>query len=366
MAGESEAPEVCHNRPPRGRKRRERMLDFISPARGFVSPTTLAFPRLLDAPGETRRALFESSNVLSRLLACVASAESRNLDFWGWLCGELGIARQDDWPLAPIWAESDGLPTAGEYWLVASPVTLEVGRDDVRLAEVDPTADAVESALLLATLNNHFDTDGLTFVRAESGRWFAHRRERARIVTTPPDAARGRSLRPFLPQGPEAGKWRRWQNEIQMLLHEHTVNGARLARGAAAINSVWLWAGGTLPVEGTAPALTFFTKRADCAAIARHAGASVQPLQDVGARTGEKRLVLLDEEGFAAPAPNSLAGRWAAAMPADTDLVLGGSVRTVVLHARRPSLAQRLSARLRSPDVGNLLLKHGVLEAHEV
>jgi hypothetical protein len=154
-----------------------------------------------------------------------------------------------------------------------------------------------------------------------------------------------------------------------MLLHEHAVNGVRLARGAAPINSVWLWAGGTLPLKDTAPELTLFTEHADFAAIARHAGASVQTLQDMsGAQASGKRVVLIDEEAnaFAARAPNSLAGRWAAATPAGTDLVLGGSVRTLVLHGRRPSLGQRLSARLRSPDVGALLLKHGVLEADEV
>jgi hypothetical protein len=42
-----------------------------------------------------------------------------------------------------------------------------------------------------------------------------------------------------------AKKWRRLQNELQMILHDHPVNEARLERGELSINSVWLYGCGS-------------------------------------------------------------------------------------------------------------------------
>jgi hypothetical protein len=67
-----------------------------------------------------------------------------------------------------------------------------------------------------------------------------------RIRTTPTEAARGRSVDELLPRGPDALLVQRWVNEIQMLLHEHPINSAREARGALAVNSLWLWGAGQL------------------------------------------------------------------------------------------------------------------------
>ena len=49
-----------------------------------------------------------------------------------------------------------------------------------------------------------------------------------------------------LPQGADALLVHGWVNEIQMLLHEHPINAAREARGALAVNSLWLWGAGQL------------------------------------------------------------------------------------------------------------------------
>ena len=50
----------------------------------------------------------------------------------------------------------------------------------------------------------------------------------------------------LLPQGADALLVHGWVNEIQMLLHEHPINAAREARGALAVNSLWLWGAGRL------------------------------------------------------------------------------------------------------------------------
>jgi hypothetical protein len=47
----------------------------------------------------------------------------------------------------------------------------------------------------------------------------------------------------WLPEGEHARAFRKLQNEVQMLWHEHPINEARQARGLQPVNSCWLWGG---------------------------------------------------------------------------------------------------------------------------
>ena len=145
---------------------------------------------------------------------------------------DFGVERRGDWPLAALRLRALGLDPGRDWWLAADPVTLVAGRDDVRLA--GPVVD------LAAT-----EADG-----ADRRAQRALRRRRPRASSPRPpapgssaarDATRSRRdrwrcaigapLRALLPEGPASRTWRRWGNEIEMLLHEHPVNRAREARG---------------------------------------------------------------------------------------------------------------------------------------
>ena len=54
----------------------------------------------------------------------------------------------------------------------------------------------------------------------------------------------GANIRPWLTDGSLPGPLRRLQSEMQMLLYQHPVNDARLARGQLPINSFWLHGAG--------------------------------------------------------------------------------------------------------------------------
>jgi hypothetical protein len=47
-----------------------------------------------------------------------------------------------------------------------------------------------------------------------------------------------------LPSGPAAGPLRRLGAELEMWLHDHPVNRARVARGLLPVSALWLWGGG--------------------------------------------------------------------------------------------------------------------------
>jgi hypothetical protein len=100
---------------------------------------------------------------------------------------------------------------------------------------------------MLASLNQHFNQDGLSFFLGHSGAWYLKSAQAPQITTTLPSVVIGKNIHDFLPQGVASSRWLAVLNEVQMLLHEHPANDAREATGEAAVNSVWLSGGGVMP-----------------------------------------------------------------------------------------------------------------------
>jgi hypothetical protein len=159
----------------------------------------------------------------------------------------------DATPVAPVALLGAGADPAGDYVLCADPVHLVVDRDTVVLAHTIDDVSEDDAAMLVKMLDRHFAGDDLRFEAVRPDAWFARRLHAPDIVTTPVDAARGRRLLASLPRGAEGGTWQRWQNEIEMLLHEHPVNSAREARGEATVSGAWFWGGGRLAGVGAMP-----------------------------------------------------------------------------------------------------------------
>lgn len=233
---------------------------------------TLVLPNLLDAPP----AALDAADVpaLARLLSTAAPPVIEPDGPLAIACAGIGIAKQNDWPVAPWLARSAGIDPGSRYCLCAEPVTLVVGRDEVRLAGAVRDLDAEESTALLSSLRAHFAPDGLDFVERGAGRWWVLLGEPQRLETSPPDAALRKPLVEHLPRGADAPRWRRWQSEMQMLLFEHPVNHAREASGRSPVNYIWMWGGGTLrTAKRAAPVAAVFTQAALLGDLARAVGA---------------------------------------------------------------------------------------------
>lgn len=183
------------------------------------------------------------------------------------LCEALGIARQQDWPLAPVTLEADGGVAGEAYWLRADPVHLQVMRDRIVLADSDafeltqPEADA-----LVATIIQHFGTD-LGPAPLHPKRWYLRLEHAPRLTTCARSVAVGCDIDSLLPQGDDAMQFRAYLNELQMLLHDHPVNQTREARGELPVNALWLWGGGCLPASST-PGIPLYAGNADARALA--------------------------------------------------------------------------------------------------
>ena len=282
------------------------------------------------------------------------------------LAERYGVVRDGDWPLAALRLRAFGHDPGSDWWLAADPVTLVAGRDDVRVTGPVTDLTAAEAAALVARLNAHFAADGLRFVAATPRHWFVGSRRPYAISTQPLAAAVDRPLRELLPQGPDRALWRRWQNEIEMLLHDHPVNREResLARGVA--NGLWFGDGGTLPAptrplpgrmtfadDDAVRALALHAGEAHAAAVAslgaaRRAGASATELVAVVAAGADPATV---ERAWAGPAWRALG----AGTLTRVTLLADGGGRTARWDIARPGPLARIRARFSTPSLAALL-----------
>ena len=197
----------------------------------------------------------------------------------GWLCAAFGVGKQQDWPVAPLTLAADGGEPGPDYWLRADPVHLSARREQLVLADSGTFALTVaEAADLTDALNRHFREDGLHFLAATPGRWYLRPGRPLDLRTRPVSEAAGRHVDPFLPAGGDALAWHRTFNEVQMLLFGHPVNTAREARGELAVNSVWVWGGGTYPINARAFYQAVYADDALARALARVAEVAAEPV----------------------------------------------------------------------------------------
>ena len=217
------------------------------------------------------------------------------------VCGALGVARQQDYPIAPITLQSDGGDAGAHYWLRADPVHLRVMRDRIVLASPDELRLTQPDAEALAhSIGEHF---GPAFrpQTLHSARWYLRLDQPPRLHTTPLSLAVGCDIDPLLPQGEDAMQFRTQLNELQMLLFDHPVNQARETRGELPVSSLWLWGGGCLPAIPkpaiSKTAMTLYGNDVEVRALARFCGveAEAMPEHFSAGLFKENSLIVLDQ-----------------------------------------------------------------------
>lgn len=161
-------------------------------------------------------------------------------------------ASELDCPSAPYCRladfQTEDLGTGPEpYVLHADPVHLRPDRDRLVLfAGPDFAPDRAEADALVNLFNQHLGDEGLRLEAPTPERWYLLSEQPPQLVTQPLAAVLGRPIAGHLPQGPEARRWARLLNEVQMLFHHSEVNQRREAAGIPTLNGLWLWGGGRL------------------------------------------------------------------------------------------------------------------------
>jgi len=150
-------------------------------------------------------------------------------------------------PIAPLFSkQKDLIPK-----ICIELVHLHATRDHLVL--LDPRLLNIEESEALALRESVQETI-LHFLGHEgeflSSRWIFPANNFRDLNTHTPSQANGLNIDIWMPKDtltPGLAKhWRKLQNEIQMIWHDHPINEARLHRGELSINSVWIYGHGTV------------------------------------------------------------------------------------------------------------------------
>jgi hypothetical protein len=136
------------------------------------------------------------------------------------------------------------------HWFHVDPVHLQADMDHAILRDthgLDLTQQ--ESEALIEELNAHFHEDGICFFMGDKDSWFLNIADHEKITTTPVSEVISRNVYAFMPQGEDALFWKKFMNEVQMLLHHSAVNQQRVANNKLPVNGAWLWGEGALPAR---------------------------------------------------------------------------------------------------------------------
>lgn len=155
------------------------------------------------------------------------------------------LAQARGWPDPGPWpqaAHDSGLPGA-QAWL--TPCHWQVGMDTVVMHPPESLQLVEdESRQLLQAMQPWLQEDGLQVQWHSTLRWLAHGPLLETVCTASLARVSGANIRPWLTDGSLPPALRRLQSEMQMLLYQHPVNDARLARGQLTVNSFWVHGAG--------------------------------------------------------------------------------------------------------------------------
>lgn len=165
--------------------------------------------------------------------------------------GELGRTPPDTGLAAlRLWGQTGDRPT--RWMAAAEPVYLEPRLDRLCLHAVNTeTVTPAELRALTDHLQSTLGREGVYGFGRVGPCCYVSSTTPFASADIPASALDGLAPNEYLPRGEGADAQRRLQSEIEMALHEHSVNTDRQAAGLAPINSFWLWGGGRAPERVT-------------------------------------------------------------------------------------------------------------------
>jgi len=202
---------------------------------------------------------------LQKLLARLAAQAAEQSDPFSLSAPhERALARALALPLADgmiPWAALQARQALGASgaWGFIAPCHWKIGSQHVVMSGAALTEFSdQDSRTLLGAMQPYFAEDGIILHYHQPARWLAQSELFNGLATASLDRASGHDVSDWLPKDPRAGKIRRLQSEMQMLLYDHPVNESRSERGLRVVNSFWLSGTGLLPADphagaGTAP-----------------------------------------------------------------------------------------------------------------
>lgn len=207
----------------------------------------LVVPGICGPLAETQS--LKSSPVIDRWLATLArsSQQASAKTFESVIAEILDLEIEGDFPSAALTLLADASYDPARFYMHADPVHLQADMDHAILtSSADLDISDEQANTLCETLNRHFKSDGLTFLKQNKDQWFVESENDIDMQTTSLVEATGRNINFLLPQGAGSARWKQLMTEAQMLLHAHECNENREGKGQHSINSLWFHGCGNL------------------------------------------------------------------------------------------------------------------------
>lgn len=187
------------------------------------------------------------------------------------------------------WQQAVDKPSLPENTVCADPVHLIAGSDDAQLVPTTRLSVTMDETMALVDELNAVLSDAQSgFLVDAAGHCYYHGLEPAALMTLPTSAVEGHPMTGVMPRSKEARPWRSLWSEVQMALHQTSVNQARQARGAPVINSLWFWGGGSVPDINVDPSVQLFSDDDFVRGLATALQLSCQPVERAAGLTLHK------------------------------------------------------------------------------
>ena len=213
----------------------------------------------------------------------VQNGVSANLGLAPWLASHAGVAN----------AQLDISNASAVTWLRLTPVYWQAARDHVNVhrfyGDMMAAEDWADWQAIWQDLVPWLNELGWEFYPAENEAVVYARASNGFDLHAPSlEYAQSEILEASLPSGQDLKRWQKLLTELQMLLHAHPVNHARIQRKARPINSLWLdetELASNIPadlklqsplVPNTVPQLTFYSSLAEIAALLKPIAENLQ------------------------------------------------------------------------------------------
>jgi hypothetical protein len=158
----------------------------------------------------------------------------------------LNLPHRASEPTTPASSSAAVMSPAGTAW-VATPVHLIAGLTNLHLDRRGLLRLPPEDLASIAQdFNRIFGEAELHLQPLANGEFLLRAPAAWNAITTEPARALVIDLESALPKGNTATALKRLGAELEMWLHSHPVNDARLRRGEPPVSTLWLWGGGAL------------------------------------------------------------------------------------------------------------------------
>ena len=197
-----------------------------------------------------------------------------------------GVPAAEHWPVAALTRQLDAGDAEGSVWLRADPAQMVPDMHGARMMGHGDTlgVDVAGATSLIDALQPLFESQGLWLHAPTPSRWYVRLPAAQELpVFAAPEHVLGDDLFAHLPEGAAGRRWRALLTEVQVLLHAHPYNAARLRQGQPPVNSLWFWGPGQLPAQVSTPHAQVRSRDALLRALAVAAGVQVDGEQSVDA-----------------------------------------------------------------------------------